>query len=151
MLTWNNSYGVTPKPHITVFNYFIYLVSKVLCTRSTYQEQHLVAPVYFSDERWIFWHFNPEILNAPESRQNSFERLLRDSVLQYYQEKHVRKYASKTKEATLALITIIIIQMLWNHAHFCSSQGLFLQDIATLLFTWYGNLNVQLGCINFMQ
>ncbi|XP_015778463.1 PREDICTED: uncharacterized protein LOC107356360 [Acropora digitifera] len=23
----------------------------VLCTRSTYQEQHLVAPVYFSDER----------------------------------------------------------------------------------------------------
>lgn len=150
MLTSNNSYGVTPKPHITVVNYCIYLVSKVLCTRSTYQEQHLVAPVYFSDERWILCHFNPEILNAPESRQNSliwkaFKGL---SVLQYYQEKHVRKYASKTKEATLALI---IIQMLWNHAHFCSSQGLFLQDIATLLFVWYGNLNVQLGCINFMQ
>ena len=148
MLTWNNSYSVTPKPHITVVNYCIYLVSKVLCTRSTYQEQNLVAPVYFSDERWILCYFNPEIVNAPESRQNSFERLLRDSVLQYYQEKHVRKYVSKTKEATLALI---IIQMLWNHAHFCSSLGLFLQDIATLLFIWYGNLNVQLGCIIFMQ
>lgn len=146
MLTWNNSYGVTPKLHITVVNYCIYLVFKVLCTRSTYQEQRLVAPVYFSDERWILWHFNSEILNAPESRQNSFERVLRDSVIQYYQEKHVRKYASKTKEATLALI-----QMFWNHAHFCSSQGLFLQDIATLLFIWYGNLNVQLGCIIFMQ
>jgi len=148
MLTWSNSYGVTHKPHISVVNYLniIYLASKVLCTRSTYQEQCLVAPVYFSDERWILWHFNPEILNAPESRQNSFERLLRDSVIQYYQEKHVRKYASKTKEARFALI-----QMFGNHAHFCSSQGLFLQDIATLLFIWYGNLNVQLGCIIFMQ